>query len=240
MIVPGLDRLDGTAVNGELLDSDELWHEHTTEILELFEFENQNKNPEDFISMIEFCTPYANGKKFTQAMRRARAKKEWRIDPYAVQLVSYEKKLESLGSDTLPLTFSGHQSKRKNKNSTACVAPEKAAFNARNKVSTPGLVFCIGAGFPYCDSTSSILKKGLIRLKNILSLESLYVTPDHAMHITICTLQKFSVEPVENQVVIPLGQTLISALYPTTFYLPTYVKWLQTDTERKIAHSVKH
>ena len=40
--------------------------------------------------------------------------------------------------------------------------------------------------------------------------------------------------------VVPLGHTMISALYPTAFYLPTYMEWLQKDFARKAKYSVSY
>jgi hypothetical protein len=40
--------------------------------------------------------------------------------------------------------------------------------------------------------------------------------------------------------VVPLGHTGISAIYPTTFLLPSYMKWLQQDSERKLKPAVQY
>lgn len=40
--------------------------------------------------------------------------------------------------------------------------------------------------------------------------------------------------------VVPLGQVMVSAMYPTTFYAPTYMKWLQTNSSRKFTHSLRY
>jgi len=73
MIVPGLDRLDGTSVNAGM--DDQVWHEHTLEILEAFhdhldQVAKAAASGEEALTMLEFCRDYAEGKKFTKAMRK--------------------------------------------------------------------------------------------------------------------------------------------------------------------------
>jgi hypothetical protein len=192
MIVPGLDRIDGTAVNGELLNSDQLWQEHTTELMELWSKENDERTPDERVSMVEFCAPYAKGLTTTLAMRRALARKEWTIDKEAVRLQQDEE------HSTRPsAAFLGNEETEKS-NSGRRRRPKDATIarsgTTKPDVPVPGIVLAAGAGFVY-EQSNELFRKALHRFRDILTAEGLFVTPDHACHVTIATLQKYSTQP---------------------------------------------
>ncbi len=55
MIVPGLDRIEGTAVSPKLLNTDDLWEEHTLELMQSLDEENSLRSAEERLTMIEFA-----------------------------------------------------------------------------------------------------------------------------------------------------------------------------------------
>jgi len=216
MIIPGLDRLEGTAVNGELLNSDDLWHEHTSEILELLEQENEGKAPEERVSMVQFCAAYASGARVTTAMRRALARKDWKVDPLAVRLLAEDSKARKHSEKPELESTTNRRSRQRNK------APVIARVGTKKRVvDVPGIVYAAGASFPYRAENTAI-RSGLKRLRDILALDGFYCTPEHSCHVTIATIQKYRDEELDqsrpstmidiNEVVAKLrGSALIEA-----------------------------
>jgi hypothetical protein len=190
MIVPGLDRIDGTAVNGELLDNDDLWHEHTTEIMELLELENRGRPDDERISMIQFCAPYANGSKFTRAMKRAQVRKEWFIDKAAVRLKAKEDKAtKSVSNRDEEQLGVGRKRRGKRSNVVKITRDGTSAFHA-NK---PGLLYAFGGAYPY-DEENQEFRKALKRFRTMMIPEGFHVTADHACHVTVAVLQSYSAD----------------------------------------------
>ena len=68
VLVAGLDRLEGTKVGPWLTDAE--WQDHTRELRERFEARSDTS-----VAFQDFCREYAEGRKTTAAMRRARAPK---------------------------------------------------------------------------------------------------------------------------------------------------------------------
>jgi hypothetical protein len=196
MIIPGLDRLEGTAVSPDLLNNDDLWHEHTTEILELLEQENSGRSPEDCISMVQFCRDFASGKRTTLAMRRALASKEWKLDQHALKLIAVETRAKK-PSTKQEVEPSRHSNRQK----------RKAAIHAASLVSTtmkkegvavPGIVLAVGGAYPY-EEANEKFRKALKRVSEMISSDGLFATPEHACHVTVATTQKYNTEPTAEQ-----------------------------------------
>ena len=183
MIVPGLDRIDGTAVSPQLLNSDELWHEHTSEVLELFLEENALRPSDEHISMVEFCAPYANGSKTTRAMRRAQVSKEWSVDALACRL--HLEELRRTRPSAKPEIQPDNTRRRRNK------AESNIARSGTQQpmMLTPGIIFACGGAYPYEEANSSF-RDAMNRFRITLESEGFYVTPDHACHVTLATIQK--------------------------------------------------
>ena len=68
VLVAGLDRLEGTKVGPWLSDAE--WQDHTREVRERFEARSDTS-----VAFQDFCREYAEGRRTTAAMRRARAPK---------------------------------------------------------------------------------------------------------------------------------------------------------------------
>lgn len=174
----------------DLLNSDALWQEHTTELLELLQAENESREPEACVSMMEFCAEYASGRRTTLAMRRAKVRGEWRVDPYAAFLLAYESRTAmqtKTDGDAKPIPGPGKRSRQRQ-----VVLPTPVAPQLVNKLAVPGVVLSVGNGFAY---RCAAMRTALERVGDLLANEGgFYLTPEHATHITVATCQKFQVE----------------------------------------------
>jgi hypothetical protein len=196
MIIPGLDRIDGTAVTGELLDSDELWHEHTAELMELLEEENDGKSPEDCTSMVQFCAQFASGARRTAAMRRASSRKEWKIDPYAVKLAAFEKRRRTEPAAILTNDEANQHNKsarkgksRRHQDSTSIALLTDSTDVFHHTI--PGIFVCVGAGYLNDDDNSQV-RTAFKKVRSLLSPDEFYCIGEHSFHVTLGAFQKFT------------------------------------------------
>ncbi|KAH9254415.1 hypothetical protein BASA81_007528 [Batrachochytrium salamandrivorans] len=139
--------------------------------------------------MVEFCAEYASGKRTTLAMRRAKVRGEWHVDPYATFLLAYESRTVSQAKpdrDPKPIAGQGKRSRQRQ-----VVLPTPVVPQLVDKLGVPGVVLSLGNGFAYrCEA----MRTALERVGDLLNNEGgFYLTPEHAMHITLATCQKFKV-----------------------------------------------
>jgi len=163
MIIPGLDRLDGTQVNGSM--DDETWHEHTTELMD----EYQKLLPSTEVSMMEFCRDYAQGLKKTRAMLKLEARAE------AAKRVTQAAVRSEFKPDAWAARLSQHQGR------------------GWPVADSEGLVLAL-AGFVFkpANAAARAAVRDLQEALDAIEPGAFYATPEHALHVTVCTPQKFN------------------------------------------------
>ena len=180
MIVPGLDRLDGTAVDGRL--SDEEWREHTAEVMDLFAEEVARADPENAPSMVEFAAPFARGERTTAAMRRV-----------AAAAVATTTTTAAPDPAPQPAPTSHGQAQAQKWNPDAYARKLQAARGPYPEPDSPGLVLAAGCQYPFkSPAVHAELKRFASLVKARDANESLYFSPLYATHVTVATPLKFN------------------------------------------------